>query len=77
MPASLTGCLFEHTYLSIHFKSFNDEYSIVKEAQDAYQLSQESKLKWVNLQLHWCSSKSTNPVLERILAQYIKQNLQP
>ena len=34
------------------FESFNDECAIVKEAQDAYLLSQESKLKRVNLQLN-------------------------
>ena len=49
MSVSLKGCLFEHTYLSIHFESFNDECAIVKEGQDAYQLSQESKLTRVNL----------------------------
>ena len=30
--------------MSIHFQTFNDEYAIVKEAQNAYMLSQESKL---------------------------------
>ena len=29
------GCHFEHTELSIHFQSFNDEFAIVKEAKDA------------------------------------------
>ena len=38
------GFKFEQTELSIHFKSFNDECAIVKEAQDANLLSQESKL---------------------------------
>ena len=32
MFGSLKWCLFEHTELPIHFKSSNDEYSIVKEA---------------------------------------------
>ena len=44
MPVSLKGCKFEHTELSIHFESFNDECAIVKESQDANLLSQESKL---------------------------------
>ena len=30
----IQGCKFEHTKLSIHFESFNDECAIVKEAQD-------------------------------------------
>ena len=54
MSVSLKGCTFEHTELSIHFESFNDECAIVKEAQDA---SQESKLTRVNLQLNVCPSK--------------------
>ena len=33
MSGSLKGCNFEHTELSIHFESFNDEYTIVKEAR--------------------------------------------
>ena len=32
MSVSLKGCKFEHTELSIHFESFNDECAIVKEA---------------------------------------------
>ena len=40
MSVSLTGC--------------NDECAIVKEAQDANLLSQESRLTRVNLQLNWC-----------------------
>ena len=44
MSVSLKGFKFEHIELSIHFVSFNDEYAIVKEAQDANRLSQESKL---------------------------------
>ena len=40
-------------------------------------LSQESKLTRVNLQLNLCPSKSTTPVLKRILFQYLKVNLQP
>ena len=35
MTISLKGCKFQHTELSIHFESFNDECAIVKEAQDA------------------------------------------
>ena len=77
MSVSLNGCKFEHTELSIHFESFNDECAIVKEAQDANLLSQESKLMCVNLQLNWCPSKSTTPVFKRILFQYLKVNLQP
>ena len=37
-------CNFEHTELSIHFKSFNDVCAIVNEANDANPLSQESQL---------------------------------
>ena len=44
MSVSLKGCKFEHTELSIHFKSFNDECAIVKEPKYANLLSQESKL---------------------------------
>ena len=35
MSVSLKWCNYEHTELSINFKSFNDECAIVKEAQDA------------------------------------------
>ena len=49
MLASLKGCNFEHTELSINFESFNDECAIVKEAKNANLLSQESKLTRVNL----------------------------
>ena len=76
MLVSLKGCKFEHNKLSIHFESFNDECTIVKEAQDANLLSQESKLTRVNLQLNWCPSKLTTPVLKWILFQYLKVNLQ-
>ena len=64
-------CNFEHTELSINFLSFNDECAILKEAKakDANMLSQESKLTRANLQLNLCSSKSTTPVLKRILFQ--------
>ena len=75
MSVSLKGCKFEHTEQSIHFESFNDDCSIAKEAQDANLLSQESKLTRINL--NWCASKSTTPVLKRILFQYLKVNLQP
>ena len=51
---SLKGCHFEHTELSIDFETFNDECAIVKEAQDAYVLSQESKLTQVNMQMNLC-----------------------
>ena len=74
MSVSLKGCEFEHTEVSIHFKSFNDEYAIVKEAQDADLLSQESKQKRVNLQLNKCPSKSTTRVLKRTPFQYLKVN---
>ena len=77
MSVSLKGCKFEHTELSIHCKSFNDECAIVKEAQDANLLSQESKLTRVNLQLNWCRSKSTTSVSKRILCQYLNVNVQP
>ena len=77
MSIILKGCNFEHTELSIHFGSFNDECAIVKEAKDANLLSQESKLTRVYLQLNLCPSKSTTPVLKPILFQYLKVNLQP
>ena len=77
MSVILKGCNFEHTKLSIRFLSFNDECAIVKEAKDANSLSQESKLTCVKLQLNLCPSKSTTPVLKRILFQYLKVNLQP
>ena len=71
MLVSSNVCKFEHTELSIHCESFNDECAIVKEAQDANLLSQESKLA-VNLQLNWCLSKSTTPVLKRIFFKTLK-----
>ena len=49
MAVFLKGCNFEHTKLSVHFLSFNDECAIVKEAKDANLLIQESKLTRVNL----------------------------
>ena len=52
MSVSLKECKFEHTELSIHFESFNDECAIVKEAKDVILLSQESKLSRVNLQVN-------------------------
>ena len=64
MSVSFKGCYSYHTELSIHFESFNDKCAIVKEAQDAYLLSQESKLTRVNLQLNWCLSKWTTPVTD-------------
>ena len=39
MLVYLKGCNFEHTELSIHFESFNDECAIVKEAKDENLLS--------------------------------------
>ena len=36
MPASLKGYKSEHTVLSIHFKSFNDDCAIDKQVQDTY-----------------------------------------
>ena len=71
------GCNFEHTELSIHCLSFNDESAIVKEAKDENLLSQESKLTCVNLQPNLCPSKSTTPVLKRIFFQYLKVILRP
>ena len=55
MLASLNGCKYEHTELSIHFESFNDECA----TQVANLLNHESKLTRVNLLLNWCPSKST------------------
>ena len=49
----------------------------MKEAKDANLLSQESELTRANLQLKVCPSKSTTPVLQRILFQNFKVNLQP
>ena len=77
MSVILKVCNFEHIKLSIHFQSFNDECAIVKEAKDANSLSQESTLTRDKLQLSLCPSKSTTPVLKRILFQYLKVNLQP
>ena len=77
MSVYLKVCKFEHTELSIHFESFNDKCAIMGEAKDANLLSPESKLKRVNLQLNLCPSKSTTPVLQRILFQYLKVNLEP
>ena len=65
MSVSLKGCKFQHTELSIHFELFNDECEIVKEAQDATLLSQESKLSRVNLQLNGSRSfKIDHPCLK-------------
>ena len=77
MSKSLKGCNFEHTERTIYFESYNDECAIMKEANDANRLSQESKLTRVNLQLNLCPSKSTTSVLKRILFQYLKVNIQP
>ena len=71
MLVSLEGCTFEHTELSTHFESFNDECAIVKEAQDANLLNQQSKLMHVTLQLNWYPSKSTTAVLKWIHYQYL------
>ena len=59
MSIFLKGCNFEHTKQTFHFRSFNDECTILKEAKDANLLSQESKLTLVNLQLKLCPLKST------------------
>ena len=77
MSVILKGCNFEHTKLSIHFQSDNDECAIVKEAKDANSFSQESKLTCVKLQLNLCPSNSTTPVLKRIIFKNLKVNLQP
>ena len=75
MSVSLKRCKFEHTNLLIHFESFIYDCKIVIEAQDTNLWSQESKLTLVNLQLNWCPSKSTTPVLKRMLFQYLQVNL--
>ena len=75
MSVSLKGCIFDNIELSIHFESISDECTIVKEAKDVNMLSQESKLTRVNLKLNLCRSKTTTPVLKRILFQYLKVNL--
>ena len=77
MSVSSKGSKIEHTELSIHFNMFIDECAIVKEAQENNLLSQESKLTCVSMQLNWCPSKSTTPVLKRIHFQYLKVKLQP
>ena len=77
MSLSLKGCNFEHTELSINCESLNDECAIVKEAKNANLLTQESKLTRVNLQLNMCPSQSATPVLDWILVQCLKVNLQP
>ena len=78
MSVSLKRCKFEHIELLIHFESFNDECAIVKEAKGRKSVeSGIKKLTCVNLQLNWCPSKSTFPVLKRILFQDLKVNLQP
>ena len=77
MSLFLKGCNFEHTKLSIHFELYNDECAILKEAKDANLLGQESKLTRVNLHLNLSPSKSITRVLEQILFEYLKVNLQP
>ena len=72
MSVILKGCNFEHTKLTIHFLSVNDEFSIMKEAKDANSKSQESKLTRVKLLLSLCPSKSTTPVLKWILFNTLK-----
>ena len=52
MLESLKGCKFQYSELS-NFESFNDDCAIVKEAQDANLLSQESKLMCVILGQVW------------------------
>ena len=42
MSYSLNWYKFEHTKLLIHFESYNNECAIVKDALNAYLLSQES-----------------------------------
>ena len=66
MSVPLNGCKFEHTEPLIHFESFYDERTTVKEAKDANMLSHDSKLTPANLQLNWCPSKSTIHVLKWI-----------
>ena len=68
----LKRCKFEHTKCQFISLSFNDECAIVKEAKDANLLSQESKPTRVNLQLNLCPSKSTTPVLKRIIFNTLK-----
>ena len=71
MSVYLKECNFEHTKLSIHFESSNNECAIVKESTDANLLSQESKLTHISLHLNLCPAKSTTPVLKRIVFQYL------
>ena len=72
MSVCSKGCTFEHTELSIHLESFNDECAIMNEVKDANLLSQESKLTRVNLQLNLCPSKLTTPVLNRYFFNILK-----
>ena len=72
MSVCSKGCTFEHTELSIHLESFNDECAIMKEVTDANLLSQESKLTRVNLQLNLCHTKLTTPVLNRYFFNILK-----
>ena len=64
MLVSFNGCKFVHTERSIHFESFNDECAIVKEAQDANLMCQESKLTRVNFQLSFFLSLLVSLKLE-------------
>ena len=65
LSQNLKGCKFEHTKLSIHFESFNDECAILKEAQEANLLSQKSKLEHANLQLFLVSFKIDHLCLKK------------
>ena len=47
----------------IHFESFDKGCVTIKEAYDTYLLSQETKLKRINLLLNLCPSKSPTPAL--------------
>ena len=48
--------------------------AIVKEANDAKLLSQESKLTRVNLQLNLCPSKSTDPTFSILECKFTTLN---
>ena len=71
MSASLKEYKSELNVLYIHFKSLNGKFTIAKEAIYTYLLSQESKLKFINLQLNWCPPKWVTLVLKQTRLQYL------
>ena len=70
MLVSLKACKFEHTELSIHFESFNDECAIVSPGYK----SVESRIKTnaCKLAAELVSFKIDHPCLKRLLFQNLK-----